>query len=393
MKASTLLAILPLAMAAPSKRSFPAPVLVPRDAQLVEGKYIVKMKEKAAFSAVSSAISSIAADADYTYEAFNGFAAKLTDEELEKLRGDPNVDYIEQDAIVTIYATQQNADWGLARLSSQKAGTTTYTYDDSAGEGTCAFIIDTGVEASHPEFEGRATFLKNFAGDGQETDGNGHGTHVAGTIGSKTYGVAKKTKLFGVKVLDAQGSGSNSAVIAGMEFVAQEAKGQQSKCPKGIVVNMSLGGQRSSAVNQAAQAISSAGLFLAVAAGNDGKDASGYSPASEQSACTVGATTKTDALAQYSNHGSIVDVLAPGSDIASTWINGGVNTISGTSMASPHVAGIGAYFLGKGASVQGLCDSIKQKGIRGAIQGVPGTTPNVLINNGEGSNSTSPIGF
>ncbi|KID95479.1 subtilisin-like protease PR1K, partial [Metarhizium majus ARSEF 297] len=391
MKGSTLLAILPLAMAAPAKRSFPAPVLVPRGAELIEGKYIIKMKAKAEVSAVSSAISSIAAEADYTYDALNGFVATLTPEELQTLTDDPNVDFIEQDAIMTMYATQQNADWGLARLSSQKPGTTTYTYDDSAGEGTCAFIIDTGIEAGHSDFEGRAEFLENFTNDGQNTDGNGHGTHVAGTIGSKTYGVAKKTKLFGVKVLDAQGSGSNSAVIAGMDYVAKNAKSKP--CPKGVVVNMSLGGEKSAAVNQAAQAITGAGLFLAVAAGNDGQDASGYSPASEPSACTVGATTKTDALAEYSNHGSGVDVLAPGSDIASTWIQGGIKTISGTSMASPHVAGIGAYFLGKGESIQGLCDTIKQKGVRNAIQGVPGTTTNVLINNGEGSNSTTPIRF
>jgi hypothetical protein len=170
MKVSTLLAILPLAMAAPAKRSFPAPVLVPRGAQVVEGKYIIKMKSDAGIASVTSAISSIVADADHTYEhSFHGFAASLTPQELEKLRGDPNVsstptkscnratlirfvqvDFIEQDAIMTISATQENADWGLARLSSQKAGTTSYTYDDSAGEGTCAFIVDTGVQADHP---------------------------------------------------------------------------------------------------------------------------------------------------------------------------------------------------------------------------------------------------
>ncbi|OAA51422.1 subtilisin-like protease [Metarhizium rileyi] len=387
MKVSTLLAILPIAMAAPSKRSSPAPVLVPRDVQLVEGKYIVKMKAATSGPTVVSAVSSIAADADHTYtHSFQGFAASLTPEEIEQLRDDPNVDYIEQDAIITISATtQEDADWGLARLSSQTPGTTTYTYDESAGEGTCAFVIDTGVEAEHPEFEGRAKFLRNFVGDNQNTDGNGHGTHVSGTIGSKTYGVAKKTQIYGVKVLDAQGSGTNSGVIAGMDFVAREAKTQQ--CPKGIVVNMSLGGQKSTAVNHAAEGITSAGLFLAVAAGNDARDASGYSPASEQSACTVGATTRSDDLAEYSNFGSIVDVLAPGSNIKSTWLRGGTNTISGTSMASPHVAGIAAYFLGLGAQVQGLCEAIASKGLKGVIQGVPSDTANILINNGESGNS------
>lgn len=172
-----------------------------------------------------------------------------------------------------------------------------------------------------------------------------------------------------------------------MDYVAKEAKNQN--CPKGIVVNMSLGGEKSDAVNQAAAGITGAGLFLAVAAGNDGADAAGYSPASEKSACTVGATTKTDGLAEYSNIGALVDVLAPGSDILSTWIGGKTNTISGTSMASPHVAGIGAYFLGKGGKVEGLCEFLAQNGVKDAIQGVPQGTVNVLINNGEGKNGTA----
>ncbi|KAJ6781064.1 hypothetical protein PWT90_09525 [Aphanocladium album] len=387
MRSSSLLAILPLALSATATRSGPAPVLVPRGAKLVEGKYIVKMKDSVGIKAVDDTISSIAADADHTYTSFNGFAASLTPDEVDKLKNNPSTDkwqqkveYLEQDAIVTISATQRNADWGLARLSSQTPGTSTYTYDDSAGAGTCAYIIDTGIYAQHPEFEGRATFLKNFAGDGLNSDGNGHGTHVSGTIGSKTYGVAKKTKLFGVKVLDSQGSGSNANVIAGMDFVTRDAATRS--CPRGVVVNMSLGGSYSAAVNQAAAQITSSGLFLAVAAGNDAADASGSSPASEYSACTVGATDRLDNLAEYSNYGSVVDVLAPGSDIQSTWISGGTNVISGTSMATPHVAGLGAYLLGKGGQVAGLCEYLASTGLEGVIQGVPAGTRNVLINNG-----------
>lgn len=162
--------------------------------------------------------------------------------------------------------------------------------------------------------------MGNYAGDGDDSDGQGHGTHVAGTIGSRTYGVAKKTKLFAVKVLDSNGEGSNSGVIAGMDFVASDAADQD--CPKGVVVNMSLGGSYSAAVNDAAASIVSAGLFLAVAAGNEATDAENSSPASEKSVCTVGATTIDDELAEYSNFGSIVDILAPGTDIKSTWIGG-----------------------------------------------------------------------
>ena len=168
-----------------------------------------------------------------------------------------------------------------------------------------------------------------------------------------------------------------------MDYVTKNASSQN--CPKGSVANMSLGGGKSDAVNQAAASIVSAGIFLAVAAGNDGADASGYSPASEPTACTVGATVKDDTLATYSNIGSLVDVLAPGTDILSTWLNGGTNTISGTSMASPHVAGLGAYFLGLGQSTAGLCDYIAQNGLKDVIQNVPSGTANILINNGQSS--------
>lgn len=164
-----------------------------------------------------------------------------------------------------------------------------------------------------------------------------------------------------------------------MEFVAKDAAGQ--KCPKGVVVNMSLGGGFSETVNAAAASIVKAGLFLAVAAGNDGQDSAGYSPASEKSACTVGATTRSDSLATYSNIGSIVDVLAPGSNITSTWIGGQKKTISGTSMASPHVAGLGAYFLGTGEKVEGLCDVLAKNALKDVVSGVPSGTANLLINN------------
>ncbi|KAI1477367.1 subtilisin-like protein [Daldinia eschscholtzii] len=383
MRTTTALAFLPLALAAPSKRASPAPVIKPRGAQLVDGKYIVKMKADVKPESIQTSIQSVASDADFVYNSnkFKGFASSLSEEELEALKNNADVDYIEQDAIVTIKATQENADWGLARLSSAEPGSTTYTYDDSAGEGTCAYVIDTGIEVDHEEFEGRAKFLNNFADD-DDTDGNGHGTHVAGTIGSKTYGVAKKTSLFAVKVLDASGSGTNSGVIAGMDFVAKDAAGQT--CPKGVVVNMSLGGSSSTAVNQAAASIVDAGLFLAVAAGNEATDASSSSPASEQSACTVGATTKDDELAEYSNFGSLVDILAPGTDIESTWIGGSTNVISGTSMASPHIAGLGAYYLGlDAASAESLCDYIAQSAISDAISGVPSDTANLLANNGQ----------
>ncbi|KAI2615293.1 peptidase S8/S53 domain-containing protein [Hypoxylon sp. NC1633] len=384
MRTATVFAWLPLALAAPStKRATPAPVIKPRGSQLVEGKYIVKMKAGAKAESVQSSVLSISKDADFVYNSskFKGFASSLSAEELEALQNNDDVDYIEQDAVATVFATQENADWGLARLSNPEPGSTTYTYDDSAGEGTCAYVIDTGIDVDHDDFEGRAKFLANYA-DNDDTDGNGHGTHVSGTIGSKTYGVAKKTTLFAVKVLDASGSGTNSGVIAGMDFVAQDASSQN--CPKGVVVNMSLGGSTSSAVNSAAASIVDAGLFLAVAAGNEAADASTSSPASEESACTVGATTIDDDLAEYSNYGSLVDVNAPGTNIESTWPGQSTNTISGTSMASPHIAGLGAYYLGLDAAPAAqLCDYIAQTALSGVLSGVPSDTANLLANNGE----------
>ena len=170
------------------------------------------------------------------------------------------------------------------------------------------------------EFEGRAKFLKSFI-EGENTDGNGHGTHVSGTIGSKSYGVAKKAEIFGVKVLSNSGSGSYSGVIAGIDFVANDTKTRP--CPKGAVANMSLGGGYSAAVNNAANNLVSKGVFLGVAAGNDNRDAANTSPASAANACTVGATTINDGRSSFSNYGRVVDIFAPGSNILSTWINNG----------------------------------------------------------------------
>ncbi|GKT64971.1 serine protease precursor [Colletotrichum tofieldiae] len=394
MHAATLLALLPLAaVAAPSRRAQPAPVIKPRGATLVADKYIVRLKNEAKTGALQSVMSAFSADADHVYNfgnALRGFSSTLNATEIEKLQNDPDVDFIEQDAIVTIKATQRNAPWGLARLSSAQPGSTTYSYDESAGEGTCAYIVDTGIDVEHPDFEGRATFLANYA-DNSDTDGQGHGTHVAGTVGSATYGVAKKTKLFAVKVLDSNGEGTNSAVIAGMDFVASDAAGQEG-CAKGVVVNMSLGGQSSTAVNQAAAAIVKAGHFLAVAAGNEAADASTSSPASEQSVCTVGATASDDSLAEYSNFGAVVDILAPGSEIKSTWPGGSTNTISGTSMASPHIAGLAAYLLGLGSAPSDpveLCSYIAETALDGVVGQVPRRTVNRLANNGFAGNGTA----
>ncbi|KAI1338648.1 proteinase T-like protein [Xylariaceae sp. FL0016] len=387
MRTATILSLLPLALAAPSKRATPAPLHVPRDTSLVEGKYIVKLYENAGIQALDNTMSTLSSDADHVYdvEGFKGFAGALSAEQIETLQNHPDVEFIEQDAVMSInaYTTQSGAPWGISRISHRDS-TNGYTYDSSAGTGTCAYIIDTGIQTSHSEFGGRATWLANYA-DNSNTDGNGHGTHVAGTVGSTTYGVAKKTSLYAVKVLDATGGGTTSGVVAGMNFVTSDSKTRS--CPNGVVANMSLGGATSSSINSAARAMINAGVFLAVAAGNEAENASNSSPAGESTVCTVGATTSSDAKASYSNFGSVVDIFAPGSDIKSTWINSGTNTISGTSMASPHIAGLGAYLLtleGKRAP-QALCSRIASLATSGAISGVNSGTVNLLAFNGNPS--------
>ncbi|KAF2193523.1 subtilisin-like serine protease-like protein PR1A [Zopfia rhizophila CBS 207.26] len=390
MRLSLLLAALPLALA------LPAPIINPRAGQVIPGKYIIKMKNDAAQDVLESALKLLSKEPEHVYGfgSYKGFAAEISDSIVGLLQALPGVEYIEKDAIVQhtdfkvdkrAYVTQSSSTWGLGRISHTNAGTSSYTYDDSAGANTCSYVIDTGIYTSHAEFEGRATFLANYAGDGQNTDGNGHGTHVAGTIGSKTYGVAKKTKLYAVKVLDASGSGTNSGVIAGINFAANDQKTRS--CPNGSVANMSLGGGKSTAVNSAAANAVAAGLFLAVAAGNDASNANNYSPASEPTAFTVGATDSSDRIASFSNYGSVVDVFAPGVSILSTWNNGGTNSISGTSMATPHVAGLGAYLLGlEGKKTPAaLGDRIKTLSTKNKITGVPSGTVNYLAFNGNPS--------
>lgn len=381
--------VLPLVSAAPARRATPAPLLKPRDGTIIADKYIVKLADGVQAAGVDEALNLFKADADHVYsaEGFKGFAGTLDASELTALLSHPDVEFVEHDAEVhtNAFTTQSGATWGITRISHKSRTATGYTYDTSAGEGTCSYIIDTGIYTAHADFGGRATHLANFASDGSSADGNGHGTHVAGTVGSATYGVAKKTKLYAVRVLNANGSGTNSGVIAGMNYVATDV-GSRS-CPKGAVANMSLGGGKSTAVNDAAAALVNAGVFLAVAAGNDGANAANYSPASAPSACTVGATTSADALASYSNRGSLVDILAPGSAITSTWNNGGTNSISGTSMASPHIAGLGAYLLALEGSrtPAALCARIKALAQSGVVSGVPSGTVNQLAFNGNPS--------
>ncbi|KOS16761.1 Cuticle-degrading protease [Escovopsis weberi] len=328
MHPSLLLSVLPFAVASPAtqRRAAQAPVFAASQSdKLIAGQYIVKFKETSSIESLEATAAQVPDGADYVYQhVLKGFSGRLDDETLEALRSNPHVDWIEQDSIASIdmFIEQVEAPWGLARISNKSwkpHSGYNYDYDDSAGEGTCAYVIDTGIMAEHSEFEGRASQEKSFYPN-QLIDGNGHGTHVAGTIGSKTFGVAKKTKLFGVKVLANSGSGNYSTVIAGMNYAAQDMKTRD--CPNGVVAGMSLGGGYSASLNQAAADLVRAGAFVAVAAGNMNMDASQSSPASEPTVCTVGATTDDDSKASFSNYGNVVKIWAPGKNITSTWNDG-----------------------------------------------------------------------
>lgn len=389
MRSSLLLAVLPSVFSAPAGRSEPARLLSRGEgADVVPNKYIVKFKDSGASASVDSVLSAISASADHVFEhVFKGFAGELTPEALESLRNHPDVDYIEPDTIVTVdgFVSQENATWGLGRISHRAHdGSTTYVYDESAGAGTCAYVIDTGIDVNHPEFEGRATWLVNF-GDDEDTDGYGHGTHVAGTIGSKSYGVAKKTSLFAVKVLDRNGSGTTATMIAGLDFVVSDAATRD--CPNGSVANMSLRDTPSEALNAAAAALVTNNVFLAVSAGNANRDTSSQSPAAEPTVCTIGATDINDVRSTFSNFGPGVDVFAPGTNILSTLPNNATGFNSGTSMATPHAAGLAAYLAGLEGfpGADALCTRLKDLATPDILTGIPSDTTNKLIFNGNPS--------
>ncbi|KAM5355225.1 hypothetical protein ACJ41O_001871 [Fusarium nematophilum] len=307
---------------------------------------------------------------------------------VQELFDAEEVAYIEADTHVQLNSAiaQVNAPPGLNRLSHTEPNDSTYIFDDTAGEGITAYVVDTGIRTTHTQFEGRATFGGNFVNN-VDDDENGHGSHVAGTIGGATFGVAKKANLVAVKVLDASGGGSNSGVLQGMQFVIDdvEKKGIKGKA----VMNMSLGGDLSEAINRAIEALFNAGIVPVVAAGNENRDTALTSPGSAPNAITVGAIDGTnDERAPFSNFGPDVDIYAPGVQVLSVGITSDTATasLSGTSMASPHVAGLAAYLMGfqdvtSPARVTELIKSLaEQSGAR--VQNNVADTTDLIANNG-----------
>ena len=351
---------------------------------VVEGQYIVALKgEASAKSSARAAVNSQAQSLVSTYggdvaqvysAAFHGFSVSASEAQAKKLAADPNVDYVEADGVAKAIGEQPNPpSWGLDRIDGSADGT--YTYPNE-GEGVTAYVLDTGVDFSHPSFEGRATSGYDFIdNDDDASDCQGHGTHVAGTVGSAEYGVAKSVDLVSVRVLDCQGSGEWSQIIAGIDWVAQNANGPS-------IGNMSLGGGANDSVDRAVAGAISAGVQMAVAAGNDSSDACSTSPARVSSAVTLGSTDQGDGRSSFSNYGSCLDLFAPGGNINSTANGGGSQTMSGTSMATPHAAGAAALYLSENpdASPQQVADALTGTADSGVV-GNPGNgSPNLFLN-------------
>lgn len=353
---------------------------------------------------------------NYDFGSWRGYAGEFDATSLDEIKARDDVEDVEPDQIWTIFSvyprqntsdptnpspyqnstspdtnsttasliTQQSSTWGLSSISHRKPNQSGYAYDSSAGSGTYAYIVDTGINTAHVEFGGRASLGYNAAGSSSSADTVGHGTHVAGTIGSKTYGVAKKANLIGVKVFNGE-SASTSTILDGYQWAVNDirAKSRQNNA----AINLSLGGPFSSAFNKAVSAAYNAGVVTVVAAGNDNVDASDSSPASAPEAITVGAIDKTNARAYYSNFGADLDIFAPGTDILSTWIGSSTatNTISGTSMATPHVVGLVLYLMGlEGVSgpsdVANRLSALATRNVVGDASG----SPNLLAYNGSG---------
>ncbi|GAA3831759.1 S8 family serine peptidase [Streptomyces phyllanthi] len=360
----------------------------------IKDSYIVALKEgtaKADSVKGKGLAKAYGASIEHTYtKALNGYAVEVPEAGMKRFAADPAVDFVVQNRTFTIDATQSNPpSWGLDRIDQALLPLNrSYSYDDTAGEGVNAYIIDTGVRITHRDFGGRA-FNGYDAVDKDNTaqDGNGHGTHVAGTVGGTAYGVAKKTRIFGVRVLNNSGQGTTAQVVAGIDWVAANAV-------RPAVANMSLGGPADTAIDTAVRNSIASGIPFAVAAGNESVNASTTSPARVAEAITVGATTSSDSRAGYSNYGSVLDLFAPGSSITSAWHTSDTAavTISGTSMAAPHVAGAAALYLADNPAATPA--AVQTALVASATTGVvtnPGTgSPNRLLNVSGGGTPPPP---
>ena len=345
-----------------------APLLSAASGKGIPGEYIVVLNDGADARSVA-AVAGVSPKHVYT-AALDGFSASLNQGQLVALQHNRNVKWIQQDQVVEVSTTQTNAIWGLDRIDQRDLPlSTTYDYTPT-GAGVRAYVIDTGIYTGHTQFGGRASIGWDGILDGSE-DCNGHGTHVAGTLGGTTYGVAKNVTLIGVRVFACGNTGSTSTIIAGIDWTAANAI-------KPAVANLSLGGLADPATDAAVDGLMNAGVIAVVAAGNDNQPACNYSPARVANAITVAASTSSDGRWINSNYGTCVDVFAPGVNIYSAWIGHpyGTGSISGTSMAAPHVAGVAAMYLEGNTTAS-------QATVASAI--INSATPNKVVSPGTGS--------
>ncbi|MBC9726962.1 S8 family peptidase [Streptomyces sp. TRM68367] len=361
-------------------------------ANAVADSYIVTLRTEQAASGRGRALAEkYGADIERTYtKALNGYAVEASETEAKRLAADPAVASVVQNRTFTVTGTQPSPpSWGLDRIDQRSLPRdNSYTYPDTAGQGVTAYVIDTGVRITHSDFGGRASYgYDAIDNDNTAQDGHGHGTHVAGTVAGNAYGVAKQAKVVGVRVLNNSGQGTTAQVVAGIDWVARNAV-------KPAVANMSLGGPVDTALDTAVRNAIASGVTFAVAAGNESVNAATRSPARVTEAITVGATTSSDAKASYSNYGSALDLFAPGSSITSAWRTSdtATNTISGTSMASPHVAGAAALHLADNptATPAQVASALTAAATTGVVTRPGSGSPNRLLYVGGGT--TTPPG-
>jgi cerevisin len=358
--------------------------------QTIPGQYIITFKTLGSFGSHIKALESLLLGKSpfnkllHIYgDVLNGVSGKFDSHTLNLIKALPFVDQVAPDELMHVLAIQEDAPWGLARVSQRpELGPSpfAYHYDENAGDGVNVYVIDSGINNNHQEFSDRFTWGTTTASNStSDNDNHGHGTHCAGTIGGTTYGVAKKAHLIAVKVMGDDGSGATSDIIAGIDWVVKNKSGT-----KGNVISMSIGGLKNIFLDLAVSYAVSKGIVAVAAAGNSNLDACLFSPASSLGVISVGATNITDTKASFSNYGPCVDIHAPGVKILSSWKGDSTasNTISGTSMACPHVAGLAATIISQNPQIKNVKAKLTEIATPGKIKGLSLLTVNKLAYNG-----------